>query len=415
MFCDKTKVRFIAGKGGNGCISFRREKFVPKGGPDGGDGGKGGSCITQADENINTLFDFNTKKLFRARNGENGGGKDMHGKNAEDLILKVPVGTMIFENDKLVADLSKKGDTYTAVEGGIGGLGNARFKTSVYRAPRFAESGEPGEEKELTLELKLVADVGLVGLPNAGKSTLISHISNAKPKIANYPFTTLIPNLGVVKNKFIVADIPGLIEGAHLGKGLGHDFLRHVSRTRVLIHLLDGTLPEIEKNYKKINAELKKYDSSLLKKPQLIAINKIDAVAKEDLEKKKKKFKGKAIAISAVTGAGLEKLIYETEKLLAKTKEETVEEQMEERKIFRPHITQKQFEIKKKGKSFVLSGKRIEQMAVMTDFENDQGISRLYNYINASGIEKALRKSGAKEGNIIKIGDKEIKFTEWAN
>lgn len=415
MFCDKTKVRFIAGKGGGGCISFRREKFVPRGGPDGGDGGKGGDIIMRADENINTLFDFNTKKTFRARIGENGRGKDMHGKNAEDLILKVPVGTMIYEGSTLVADLSGKEDMYTAVKGGIGGLGNARFKTSVYRAPRFAESGEPGEEKELILELKLVADVGLIGLPNAGKSTLISHISNAKPKIANYPFTTLIPNLGVVKNKFVVADIPGLIEGAHQGKGLGHDFLRHVSRTRVLIHLLDGTLPEIDKNYKKINAELKKYDSSLLKKPQLIAINKIDAVTKEDLEKKKKKFKVKVLTISAVTGEGLAKLISEAEKMLAKTKKEPVEVQMEERKIFRPHITQKQFEIKRKGKSFILSGKRIEQMTVMTDLENDQGLSRLYNYINASGIEKALRKSGAKEGNIIKIGDKEIKFTEWEN
>jgi len=413
MFCDKTEVKFIAGKGGNGCVSFRREKFIPRGGPDGGDGGNGGDIILVADQNINTLADFKTRKLFKGINGIPGKGKKMHGKNAEPLKLKVPLGTMVFEENKLIADLSKPEEEFKIVQGGIGGLGNTRFKTSIVKAPTFAEIGEPGEEKTITLELKLVADVGLIGFPNAGKSTLISHISNAKPKIANYPFTTIVPNLGVVKNKFIVADVPGLIEGAHKGKGLGYDFLRHVSRTRVLVHLLDGTEENLDRNLKKINKELEKYDKELATRPQITVINKIDAITKEDLAKKKKKIKGKVLTISAVTGEGLDKLVNEIEKLLAKTPKTKVVTKETERKIFQPHIDQERFNIVKKKNKFILSGKRIEQLAVMTDFSNEHGVQRIYKHLNISGIEKALKKLGAKEGNIIKIGERELKFILW--
>lgn len=415
MFCDKTKVKFIAGKGGNGCISFRREKYVPKGGPDGGDGGKGGDIIFTADQNINTLSNFNSQKTFRAQNGEQGRGKNMSGKQGEDLILKVPVGTMIFENEKLIADLPKSGAEFIIAKGGIGGMGNSRFKTSIHKTPTFAEYGEPGEEKEITLELKMVADVGIIGLPNAGKSTLISHISNAKPRIANYPFTTLIPNLGVVKNRFVVADIPGLIEGAHEGKGLGYDFLRHISRTRVLIHLLDGTL-EIAENYKKINQELLKYDKELAEKPQIIVINKIDAISKEDLAKKKRKFRGKALVISAVTGEGLDNLISETEKLLKQIPKEEIEEpRIEEEKIFTPHLTDKRFEVEKKNGRFIVRGEKMEKLAVMTEFANDQGLARIYRFMNSMGIEKALKRIGAKEGDTVEIKGKTLMFTEWEN
>lgn len=415
MFCDKTKVKFTAGSGGNGCISFRHEKYVSRGGPNGGDGGRGGDIILIADENINTLNDFNTRKLFKAQNGENGKSKDMHGKNAEDLVLKVPVGTVVFEKNVPIADLGNKGDKFMIAKGGIGGMGNTRFKSSIFKAPRFAELGEPGEEKEVTLELKLVADVSVIGMPNAGKSTLISHVSNAKPKIADYPFTTIIPNLGVVKNKFVIADIPGLIEGASEGKGLGYDFLRHISRTNVIIHLLDGTDEEIGKNYEKINKELEKYSPEMTKKPQMVVINKIDAISKTKLAEQKKKLKVKTLAISAVTGEGLENLINETEKLVKQNRQKKTTEVHEEYKIFRPDLTERKFNVYKKNNKFIVENKRIEQLSVMTDFSNDQGLTRIYDYMNKSGIERALKRIGAKEGDTIKIGEKELKFVEWEN
>ena len=261
MFCDELKIKVVAGKGGDGCVSFRREKFVPKGGPDGGDGGNGGNIIIKVNPHLNTLSNLANKKIYKADQGVRGKRKNMHGKSAQNLILEVPKGTIILNEDKseMLADLNKEGELLTIAKGGKGGMGNARFVSSTHQIPRFAETGEPGEEKEVILELKLVADVGLIGLPSAGKSTLISVISNARPKIAAYHFTTLVPNLGVVSmggnNSFVVADIPGLIEGASQGKGLGHQFLKHIARTKLLVHIVDGFIPDTEENYKVIGAQ----------------------------------------------------------------------------------------------------------------------------------------------------------------
>ncbi len=438
MFCDRAKVQFVAGKGGNGCVSFRREKFIAKGGPDGGDGGDGGDIILQADENINTLSDFRTKKLFKAESGFTGQGSNKHGKNGEDLLLKVPVGTLIIDqkSKKPFEDLNEDKKEFVIALGGKGGKGNARFASSIFQAPRFAEIGEPGEEIEVILELKLIADVGIIGLPSAGKSTLISRISNAKPKIANYPFTTLIPNLGIVdvgkvtktniKDSFVTADIPGLIEGAHLGKGLGDEFLKHVARTKVLIHIIDINEKDINKGIKTINEELKKYDKELLNKPQIIALNKIDTIDKEltDLlykEIKKKIRKYKIFIISAVTGQGIPELILETYKLIKEVRQNEKDKSLEEKiehKVYRPHLklASKRYEVvqvkngRSKKKSFRILGKNIEKNVQMTDFSNEEAIERIYRYIEKSGIQKELLKKGAEEGDELFVGNKILLF-----
>jgi GTP-binding protein len=327
MFIDSAKITIKSGDGGNGCISFRREKYVPKGGPNGGDGGKGGDVIFKADNSLATLIDFRYKRIYKAQSGRHGMGGDKTGKNGEDIIIKVPCGSIIKNTltGELLADLTKNGDTYIAARGGKGGKGNARFATSTNQAPREAEPGRPGREFEIEIELKLLADVGLVGLPNAGKSTLISKISAAKPKIADYPFTTLIPNLGIVKYKdfqsFVVADIPGLIEGAHLGKGLGIRFLKHIERTRLLVFLLDATLIAAKEtkteDYDILLNELKGYNEKLVKKPRIICFTKIDALTKDQIKELDKiKFgKGKpkypVLKISAVSGENIPKLIDE--------------------------------------------------------------------------------------------------------
>ncbi|MCX7877984.1 MAG: GTPase ObgE [Ignavibacteria bacterium] len=324
MFVDNVKIRIRSGDGGNGCVSFRREKYVPKGGPNGGDGGKGGDVVFKADDSLNTLIDFRFKKIFRAENGKHGQGGDKTGKSGKDLVINVPCGTIIreAESSEILADLTENGEIYIAAKGGRGGRGNARFATSTNQAPRTAEHGEKGEEKEVELELKLIADVGLVGLPNAGKSTLISRISAAKPKIADYPFTTLEPNLGIVKYKdfqsFVVADIPGLIEGAHLGKGLGIKFLRHIERTKVLVFLIDASEILFKENktldYDILIAELKSYDKKLLKKPRIICFTKTDVLSdkeKKSLDKIKfrtEEMKTPVLKISSLNGEGLEKL-----------------------------------------------------------------------------------------------------------
>lgn len=433
MFCDEAKVTFIAGKGGNGCVSFRREKFIPYGGPDGGDGGNGGNVILIADENITTLSDYRTKKLFKAKDGEMGKGKNQHGKNAEDIMLKVPVGTLIMDPDtnEVYEDLKKHGKKYTIVRGGEGGRGNSRFASSTFQAPRFAEIGEEGEEIEVILELKLIADVGIIGLPSAGKSTLISCISNAKPKIADYPFTTLIPNLGIVhvgkvtksniNDSFVTADIPGLIEGAHQGKGLGDEFLKHVARTKLLIHIIDVNEKDLAASYKSINEELKKYDKRLAKKPQIIAINKIDTVDEELVEMllkdlKKQIKKSEIYAISAVTGKGIPELIHAVYKNLKKIREEEKPEQIAERKthkIFKPHLkmASKRFEVKQVRKNtFLVRGKSIEKMIQMTDFSNEEAVERMYQTFEKSGVYKELIKKGAKDGDKLQITNKIIIF-----
>lgn len=322
QFIDYVETHVRAGDGGKGCVSFRREKYVPRGGPNGGDGGRGGHIIFRASSQLNTLLDLKYRRLYRAKNGRHGMGKNMHGKNGDDLVIPVPVGTILKDTDteEILADLDREGKEVTAVRGGKGGRGNARFATSVRQAPRFAQKGLPGEQRTLIVELKLLADVGLIGLPNAGKSTLISTISAARPKIAGYPFTTLIPNLGVVKSadfkSFVVADIPGLIEGAHRGAGLGFQFLRHVERTRILLHLVDvsGTAEgDPVENLLKLNKELGLYSEELLKKPQAVAGTKIDIRDGKRLDRLSEYCKTKGIdffPVSAVTNKGLRKLIF---------------------------------------------------------------------------------------------------------
>jgi len=318
MFIDQATIIVKAGKGGNGCVSFRREKYIPKGGPDGGNGGDGGSVIIRADRQLTTLMDFRYKRHYKAENGEHGKGANKTGKNGKDIILKVPTGTIIkdAETDEVLADLVEHNDEIVVAGRGKGGRGNAEFATSTNQAPRHAEQGKPGEERTIQLELKLLADVGLVGFPNAGKSTLISRISAAKPKIADYPFTTLVPNLGIVRygeyKSFVVADMPGLIEGAHLGKGLGIQFLRHIERTRVIVFLIECTVEDPKAHYKTLMNELESFNKEMLNKPQIVAITKMD-LADDALRKKIKKItfrKGIGVVpISAVSGEGLKELL----------------------------------------------------------------------------------------------------------
>jgi GTP-binding protein len=439
MFCDEHKFRIKAGSGGNGCVSFRREKFVPNGGPDGGDGGNGGDVIIKVNPQLNTLSHMVHKRLFKAKTGVPGKGKKMHGKNAETLVIEVPRGTIIFNSDKTekIADLDLKDSSYVIAKGGKGGLGNARFATSTNQIPRFAESGEPGEEVEVTLELKLVAEVGIIGLPSAGKSTLISVISNARPKIAAYHFTTLNPNLGVVnmkefglsnKETFVVADIPGLIEGASEGKGLGHQFLKHIQRTKILVHMLDATEENLEENYKTIKEELHKFDASLSDKPEIIVLNKADLLDEESLEEKKKAIKKvskkEVYLISAAARTNLEALMQELYKEVQKLRlEKTVDDaeiQTEGLPVFRPHIRQRQFEVKdpvevenengEKYKLYEVTGKRIEQVAIMTDHHHREGLERIYYFLNRIGIQKVLQRKGIGFGDRIKIGEKVIPY-----
>ena len=305
-FIDKSKIRVVSGRGGNGMVAWRREKYVDKGGPAGGDGGRGGDVYLVADENMSTLMDFKHKSVFKAEAGENGGIKNMHGRCAKDLFIKVPVGTVVkdIKTGNIIADLTSHEQKVLVAKGGRGGRGNARFATAQKRAPQFCEPGEPPIERELFLELKLIADVGLLGMPNAGKSTLISRISSAKPKIADYPFTTLIPNLGVVRKRsgdgYVVADIPGLIEGASEGVGLGHDFLRHVERCRFLVHLIDSTEDNPFENYKKINLELEKHSEHLANLYQIIALNKIDAIDESEKAELLEQFKKEKYKIEAI-------------------------------------------------------------------------------------------------------------------
>jgi GTPase len=430
MFCDELQIKVVAGKGGNGCASFRREKFVPKGGPDGGDGGMGGDIIIKVNPNLNTLGHLARKKLYKAKNGEAGKGKKMYGKNAEHFVIEVPKGTIIFNKDKSeqLADLTQIGSQIIMAKGGIGGSGNAHFATSTHQAPRFAETGEPGEKNEIILELKLVADVGLIGLPSAGKSTLISVISNARPKIAAYHFTTLIPNLGVVSDhNFVVADIPGLIEGASSGKGLGIQFLKHIKRTKLLVHIIDGSLENPSGNYKTIKKELKEFDKELIKKPEIIVINKIDLLSEEEIQKvtkelKKTTKKTQIFTISAITKEGLKPVLFEIQKILTELKKkeqaELAKTPPEEIPILRPHLDKVKYEIEKieakkdnkNNKIFHISGKRIEQLIIMTDTRNQEGLERIYYYIEKCGLKNALEKKKAKVGDILRIKAKEIPF-----
>lgn len=433
MFCDEINLKLVAGKGGDGMVSFRREKFVAKGGPDGGDGGRGGSIVFKVNTHLNTLSNLASRKTYKADAGVNGARKNMHGRNADNLTLEVPKGTIIYNSDKskILADLDGEEKEVIVARGGKGGMGNANFVSSTYQAPKFAENGEPGEEKEVILELKLVADIGLIGMPSAGKSTLISVISNAKPKIAAYEFTTLIPNLGVVNmakfggdnnDSFVATDIPGLIEGASEGRGLGHQFLKHVTRTKILIHVIDGSKDEVGENYKIINKELKKFDKVLAKREQIIALNKIDLLSAEEIEKKKKELikaskQKEVFLISGVTNEGIKPLMFKAFAKLVEVKkaEEGKEKPIKEIPVLKPHLSKVKFEIekvikKKDKKIFRIVGARIEQIIQMTSISNPEGLERMYHFIEKMGIKKAIEKQGATFGDIIKIKDKNIPY-----
>jgi len=423
MFVDKVKIEVRAGRGGNGAVSFRREKFISKGGPNGGDGGKGGDIIIEADDKIGTLINLYNHPHQRAKNGESGQGSNKKGKSGDDLIVKVPLGTVVEDMDSstILGDLILNEQKIIVARGGQGGKGNFRFKSSVRRSPRFAQKGEPGEEKKVYLSLKIIADVGFVGYPNAGKSTLVSRISAAKPKIADYPFTTLNPNLGVVSvdeaKSFIAADIPGLIEGAHQGTGLGDKFLKHIERTKIILHVIDGSMIKKEDplySFRAINKELDSFSEKLTKKSQIIAINKCDLTSvKENMTYLKDTFNKEGyqiFPISALTGEGLNKLIYALSSLLDELKlkeKETVAEVLP-KKVAVYKFTPR-FVINKKGDIYEVTGAEIERIVAMTNFNSGEAISYFQKIIKKMGLEKALIKKGIKEGDQVKI--KEIVFT----
>ncbi|MBZ4653754.1 MAG: GTP-binding protein Obg/CgtA [Peptococcaceae bacterium] len=423
MFYDYAKIYVKGGDGGNGIVAFRREKYIPEGGPAGGDGGQGGSVILEADEGLRTLVDFRYKRHFKAPRGQNGMSKNMHGANGEDLVVKVPIGTVVklAETHETIADLSQQGQRFVVAKGGRGGRGNARFANPVNRVPEVAENGEPGEEKWLELELKLLADVGLIGYPNVGKSTIISHVSAAKPKIADYHFTTIDPNLGVVRleegKSFVLVDIPGLVEGASEGVGLGHRFLRHVERTRLLLHVLDISGSEGRdplEDYEIINAELEKYNPVLKTRRQIIVANKMDLTgAMENLERLREVL-GKEYEIypvSAVTGEGLKPLMFRAGQLLEEIPETPLFIEEEGLKITKV-AGGPPFEVEYNDGAWVVSGPEIDRLAQKTDFSNEAAVRRFLFNLRRMGVEKTLREKGAKDGDVVRIKDLEFDFVD---
>ncbi|AGL02634.1 GTPase ObgE [Desulfoscipio gibsoniae] len=421
MFYDRAKIYVKGGDGGNGCVAFRREKYVPEGGPWGGDGGRGGNVILRGDEGLRTLVDFRYQRHYKAGRGQHGRGKGMHGRWAEDLVIRVPLGTVIREENsqQILGDITTNGQEVVVARGGRGGRGNARFAGPQNKAPAMAEKGEPGEERQLILELKLLADVGLLGYPNAGKSTLIARVSAARPKIADYPFTTLTPNLGVVSlgegESFVMADIPGLIEGAHGGAGLGHYFLRHVERTKLLVHVLDGAGTEGRDpldDFRVINRELALYNEALAKRPQLVAVNKMDLPgSEENLAHIKSELSGgyEIFPISAVNGAGTMELMHRVYDLL---KELPVPELWPVESLETVHRAEPQFNIHREDDELVVTGREIEKHVAMTDLDNEAAVDRLQRIMQVMGLEKALRDYGAKNGDTVRIKDLTFEFVE---
>jgi GTP-binding protein len=423
LFIDTARIYIKAGDGGNGIISFRREKYVAYGGPDGGDGGKGGDVIFIADPNLSTLLDFKYRKKYIAQNGENGRGKNQYGKNGEDLYIKVPVGTLIIndETGEIIADLVKPNQKAIVLRGGKGGRGNAKFATPTLKTPRFAESGEKGKEMWVRLELKLLADVGLIGFPNAGKSTLLASCTRAKPKIANYPFTTLTPNLGVVGHKgksFVMADIPGLIEGAHRGEGLGHDFLRHIERTKMLIHVVDVSASEgrdpIE-DFEKINEELKLYSERLLTLPQIVAANKIDIQSGKEnfpaFEKEIKKRGYEVYPISALTKVGIDKLLDKTIEILSSIPVEEIKE-VPEVIVYTPPEEEETLNIEVKDNTYYLSGTKIDKLLKRVNLQDEHSLRYFEMLLRKSGVIDALKEKGFKSGDTINVRDFEFEYYE---
>ncbi|EMY4660386.1 GTPase ObgE [Listeria monocytogenes] len=429
MFVDQVKIYVKAGNGGDGMVAFRREKFVPNGGPAGGDGGKGADVVFVVDEGLRTLVDFRFKRIFKAEHGEHGMSKSMHGRGAEDLVVKVPQGTIVKDIDtgEIIADLVAHGQRAVIAKAGRGGRGNKRFATPANPAPELSENGEPGQERNVQLELKVLADVGLVGFPSVGKSTLLSVVSAARPKIAAYHFTTIVPNLGMVDagdgRSFVMADLPGLIEGASQGVGLGHQFLRHIERTRVIVHVIDmsgseGRVPY--EDYMAINNELEQYNLRLMERPQIIVANKMDM---PDAEENLNEFKTKiaedipVFPISAVTKTGIRELLLAIADKLETTPEfplnEILEQEDEDTVLYKYVAEEPDFEISREPDgTFVLSGAKIERLFTMTNFERDASISRFARQLRAMGVDEALRKRGAKDGDIVRLLDYEFEFMD---
>lgn len=422
MFIDKAKIIIISGAGGDGMVAFRREKYVPRGGPSGGDGGKGGSVYLKADSGLNTLINFRRKRKFAAEKGENGGAKEMYGKGGEDIIIDVPLGTMVYDNDtnELLADMVHQDQMVLIAKGGKGGRGNTHFATSAVRAPTYAEKGEPGESKEIRLELKVLADVGLIGFPSVGKSSLIRKVSGARPEVAAYHFTTLSPSLGVVNldetRSFVMADIPGLIEGASQGVGLGHEFLRHVERSRVLIHVLDIAGSEGRdplSDFEIINNELEIYSPALAQKKQIVAGNKIDLITNQtELEKIKQQIESKGYSffpICTLTGEGIKPLLEKAWSILQETETTTFDNQ---EKAIVYELPQNEFKIEYDGHVYSVIGKRVEKLVAMTDFDNSVSLRRFNKAWKFMGLDKLLKKEGIKEGDTVNLYGIEFSFSE---
>ena len=419
MFTDYAKIIIKSGDGGNGAVSFRREKYVAAGGPDGGDGGRGGSIYFIVDPDSNTLVDFRFKKKFKAENGKNGEGARRYGKSGEDLYVKVPIGTLIkdAETGKIIADLSHKGQKDLILPGGRGGKGNSHFATSTRQAPRFSQDGEKGIEKEVILELKLLADVGLIGFPNVGKSTFLSKTTSATPKIADYHFTTLEPNLGVVKNdygeSFVIADIPGIIEGASNGTGLGLQFLRHIERTRLLLHVIDVSGIEGRNpvdDFKTINEELKSYSEKLSKRKQIIVANKIDSMQDEnlynDLEKLAKENNIEIFKISAVTGEGISELLKRVSQVLKELPKEELYDEVEDKKVYTLQEEQEGFTIKKEDGIFIVDGPAVDRV----NLEDNESMYYFQKCLDSLGVNQKLKEAGVQEGDTVNICGWEL---EW--
>ncbi|GGG27500.1 GTPase Obg [Lysinibacillus alkalisoli] len=428
MFVDHVKIYIKGGDGGDGMVAFRREKYVPMGGPAGGDGGNGGNVVFEVDEGLRTLMDFRYKRHFKATRGEHGMSKGMHGKKAEDLVVKVPPGTVVMdeETEVVIADLVEHGQRAVIARGGRGGRGNCRFATPANPAPELAEKGEPGQEFNVVLELKVLADVGLVGFPSVGKSTLLSVVSAAKPKIGAYHFTTIVPNLGMVETEdgrsFAMADLPGLIEGAHEGVGLGHQFLRHIERTRVIVHMIDmsgmeGRAPY--EDYVTINNELEQYNLRLTERPQIIVANKMDMPdAEENLKQFREKVGAsiKVFPVSAVSRQGLKELLFEVADLLEVTPEFTLHDVVEESDatvMYKHENTSEDFDITRDDDgAFVLSGYTIERLFKMTDFSREDGVRRFARQLRSLGVDEALRERGAEHGDTVRLLEFEFEFFE---
>ncbi len=425
MFVDRAEIEVRGGDGGNGAVSFMRQKYVPKGGPDGGDGGAGGDVILLVKDGMTTLSSFRNQRYFKAQDGSDGSSRKRTGGDGDDLVIEVPPGTVVYdEQGSLLADMVQDGQREVVARGGRGGRGNRRFTSSRHRTPRFAEQGEPGEKRNIRLELKLLADVGLVGLPNAGKSTLLSAVSSARPQVASYPFTTLQPNLGVVEidyeRSMVIADLPGLIEGAHEGVGLGDEFLRHIERTGVLLHVVDLADPSGKKPKEavcEIEEELKSYDKRLMEKPRLIAGNKMDLPrARENWPEFCDWVKGRGqtpVAISAATGEGIEELLHQVWNMLQQHEEDEDAGEPEGFRVFRAREEDKPTRIYRSGEEWVVEDSRFERWVAMTDLENDEAVEYLNNRLQRAGLYSQLEEYGVQPGDTVRIGEVEFEYEPW--